>query len=103
MLSIFISWAIWNTRNNTIFQDIAPNVLLCGIKSISLFKDFFGMEKPKKTKVLYASIIKSLLAVGYFDRASSNDLCGCGMVLILNNDHIFNLRMGGGIESNTKA
>ena len=25
------------------------------------------------------------------------------MVLILNNDHLFNLRMGGGIGSNTRA
>ena len=61
------------------------------------------LKQSKKTKVLYVATLYSLCDVGFFDGASFNNLCGCGMVLILNKDHYFNLRMGGGIGCNTKA
>ena len=40
--------------------------------------------------------------MGYFDGASSNGYCGCGMILMLNNYHFFRLWMGGGKGRNTR-
>ena len=53
--------------------------------------------------MVYAHSFISFLAFCYFNGASSNGECGCGMVLFLNNDHFFKVWMGGGIGSNTRA
>ena len=90
LIDVFITWVVWNMRIKAIFQDVVPNVLLCGIKGICLFKDFLKMDKTKKLKVIYSSVQSSLLVVGYFDRVSSNDSFGCGMVLIINKDFFKN-------------
>ena len=61
------------------------------------------MVKQKTPKILYPPIHNFSTAMGYFDGASSNVDCGCGMILMLNMDHLFRLWMGGGKGSNTRA
>ena len=68
-------------RNKEVFQSLSPNVMICGLKGISLFKKYMELKHSKKTKMLYAPVKTSLSADGFFDGASSNNLCGCGMVL----------------------
>ena len=42
-------------------------------------------------------------AVGFFDEDFKEGISGCGMVLKINDFHVFNLCMGGDQGSNTKA
>ena len=93
---------MWNMRNVAVFQSLSPNVMICGLKGISLFKKYMELKHAKKTNMLYALVKTSLSADGFLDGASSNNLCGCGMILILNKDHYFSLKLGGGIGTNTK-
>ena len=70
---------------------------------MSLYKELQVNGKEMTSKSLYAPSFIGISAFGYFDGASSNGECGCGMVLFLNNDHFFILWMGRGICSNTRA
>ena len=103
LLPIFISWSIWITQNKVVFQNISPNVMSCGIKGISLFNEYMVSNLSKKMKRTYPPGTTSFCAEGFFDGASSNSYCGCGMMLSLNKDHYFTLCLGGGKGSNTKA
>ena len=60
------------------------------------------LKHSKKIKRLYDPVKTSHFDDFFFDGASSNNLCGCGMVLSLNTDHYFSLRLGGGIDTNKK-
>ena len=42
-------------------------------------------------------------AIGFFNRASKDGSCGCGMVLKISEFHVFNLPMAGDKGRNTKA
>ena len=102
LLRIFISWSIWLTRNQAIFLETKPIALICGIRGINLFKDYETINNRKFKKNCPLVDVSSAV-VGYFDGASNLNHCGCGMVLVLNKDHFFNLCMGGSLGSNTKA
>ena len=90
-------------RNNAFFQNSSPNVMICGIKGIILFKEYMDLSHSKKAKRIYMPNILPLCAKEFFYVASSNIVCGCGMVLSLNTKHYFTLRLGGGKGTNTKA
>ena len=67
ILPIFISKWISNMRDKAIFQFISPNVMLCRLKCISLFKYYMNLKHSKKTKVLYPPTIYWLSIVLFFD------------------------------------
>ena len=75
----------------------------CGVKGINLFKEYQGMVKKKNPNILYSPTHNLSSTVGYFDGASMNGLCGCGVILMLNSDGLFRLSMRGGNGSNTRS
>ena len=58
---------------------------------------------PKNPKQLSSLSYVLNSAFGFFDGASCEGKCRCGMVLKLNESHFFRLWMGSGIGSNAKA
>lgn len=40
---------------------------------------------------------------GFFDGTAQNNTCGAGVLLVINEDHKFKMRMNCGFGSNTKA
>ena len=90
-------------RNKIIFQNIRPNFNQCCIKSLTFFKEFSRNNQFKAWKNIYNHVPSLYFVVGYFDGSLVEGRCGNSMVVWINEDHCFNLWMGGGIGSNTKA
>ena len=63
--------------------------MICGIKGINLFKEYMDLSHSKKTKKLYYPDSSSFRDEAFFDGASSNSSCGCGMVISLNKERYF--------------
>ena len=68
-------------RNKVLFEDVVPKFHQCFIKGMSLYKEFQVTGKETTSKSLYAPSFTSFLTFGYFDGASLNGECGCGMIL----------------------
>ena len=90
-------------RNKVLFENSVPCVTTCFIKALSFYKEYKGNDIQIIPKLLHAPVLSHTLAVGYFDGAAQNNVCGCGMVIWISKDHFFSLCMGGGSGSNTRA
>lgn len=102
-IPIFISWALWFTRNSSIFQDMELDVSSCGFLALKLLHQY----PVDTTSTVVRSIGQFSFIVNqpilFFDGAAQNGYCAAGGVIYLNQDHFFTLRLNCGLGSNMKA
>lgn len=102
-LPIFISWIIWFTRNEVIFQNLKPDAVQC-VKSVCYLLQNYPEEEHGKKVVSEGTFSFAVSQpVLFFDGAAQDGLCATGRVIYINDHHHFSLRLNGGRGTNMKA
>lgn len=99
----FLCWGIWRAKNSSISEGKLARVHSTCINIIGLFNEYFKLV-AQKGKILVPSLtLPEDGFFGFFDGAKANNSRGCGMVVQINATSSFQIWMGAGIGTNTRA
>ena len=104
-LPALVCWGIWIHRNRSILEEKTTTPQLIAANIVAIPNHFVTIQKPPGAKILEQETIDKSIPWGYFDGAAQGDLnvCGAGVILHLDNEHFFRLRLGLGEGTNNKA
>ena len=74
-------------RNRLIFQDANPNMHICIMKSLGMYKDLFVERVPKKKRVPMGPFRSEGKSIGFYDGVSQGGVGRCGVLLKINEQH----------------
>lgn len=97
-------WIIWKWWNNAIFNGIKSPFMENFFNIVSSFQGL--PQKPLKLKKdVYLDLSMELSAFprAFFDGAEQNGSCGCGFLIMVNENFHFSIHWNGGKGSNSKA
>ena len=102
-LPIFFIWNLWKTRNNYIFEDIAPNISrLCHI----IMLDIAAYQMPQKKGTKIRNIGEppdNLFPMAFFDGFTAESTRGAGLCIWINEQHYISIKLGCGCSTNTRV
>ena len=88
----FLSFGIFGRYETRFYLRMSAQMLVYVTQKASPFiNNLMVLGKVKKQKMVYKPEFSPISAVVLFDVSSKEGICGCGMVLKLNDRHCFNL------------
>ena len=102
-IPILFHWHLWCGRNKKIFEGRCVNPADIANKIYIEWASISRMEKSTKDLSKRLIPFQFQYPVGYFDGASQNSLCGCGVWLRISTGCHYKLFWNGGFGTNMKA
>ena len=102
-LPLFLTWHIWLTRNRCIFEDLQPDIysIVLTIKNQLLLFPVKVQNKLHRRTIRTAPILS--FPAGFFDGASTNNVGGVCVQLLLSNEHYFCFKLGVSLSTNNRV
>ena len=86
-IPLFLFWTIWKWRNKRIFEDCFEDFGVTYDKIISLMALYPAKETIQKHMKMKKSVAPPMVyPTAFFDEASQNQICGCGIWLVMSLD-----------------
>ena len=102
-LPIFLLWNLWKTRNNIIFENIDPNIpRLCNRICLETSTHLAPHPKNYRSRNI-GPPPRTRFPVAFFDGVVVASLGGAGIVIWLNDHHLFSITLGCGPSTNTRV
>ena len=98
-----MAWPIWLGRNRCIFDDKKPDInyiVHSLLEQLQLYP-VHSQLKSKRRDIGLAPVLD--FPVGFFDGASTNQMGGIGVYLLISHDHYICTKMGVGHSTNTRS